>query len=111
MSQYTNTLVNLSYVSGMAILIIGLVDRKMRFMDVSDIQWIILSLVLGIFLPVLLKAFVFTIPPLAGGGDGGGVERLKGSCKYFCLGMYKKPFALISASVAIISFPLEQHLI
>ena len=43
MSKYTNALVNLSYVSGMATLIIGLVDRKMRFMDVSDIQWIILS--------------------------------------------------------------------
>jgi hypothetical protein len=43
----------------MAILIIGLVDRKMRFMDVSDIQWIILSLVLGIFLPILLNALFF----------------------------------------------------
>ncbi|MDA9155509.1 hypothetical protein N9N95_00960 [Methylophilaceae bacterium] len=59
MSKYTNTLVNLSYVLGMAILIIGLVDRKMRFMDVSDIQWIILSLVLGIFLPILLNALFF----------------------------------------------------
>ncbi|XOJ85116.1 hypothetical protein ABXT54_02625 [Methylophilaceae bacterium Uisw_099_01] len=59
MSKYTNALVNLSYVSGMAILIIGLVDRKMRFMDVSDTQWIILSLVLGIFLPILLNALFF----------------------------------------------------
>ena len=59
MSKYTNALVNLSYVSGMTILIIGLVDRKMRFMDVSDIQWIILSLVLGIFLPILLNALFF----------------------------------------------------
>ena len=59
MSKYTNALVNLSYVSGMTILIIGLVDRKMRFMDVSDTQWIILSLVLGIFLPILLNALFF----------------------------------------------------
>jgi hypothetical protein len=43
----------------MAILIIGLVDRKMRLMDVSDAQWIILSLVLGIFFPILLNALFF----------------------------------------------------
>ena len=49
MSKYTNTLVNLSYLFGIAILILGLVDRKMRLMDVSDAQWVILSLVLGIF--------------------------------------------------------------
>ncbi len=59
MSKYTNTLVNLSYLSGMATLIIGLSDRQMRFMDVSDAQWIILSLVLGIFLPILLNALFF----------------------------------------------------
>tara|TARA_B100000767_G_scaffold233731_1_gene226201 strand:+ start:355 stop:522 length:168 start_codon:yes stop_codon:yes gene_type:complete len=43
----------------MATLIIGLSDRQMRFMDVSDAQWIILSLVLGIFLPILLNALFF----------------------------------------------------
>ena len=59
MSKYTNTLVNLSYLFGMAILIIGLVDRKMRLMDVSDAQWVILSLVLGIFFPILLNALFF----------------------------------------------------
>ena len=59
MSKYTNTLVNLSYLFGMAILILGLVDRKMRLMDVSDTQWIILSLVLGIFFPILLNALLF----------------------------------------------------
>ena len=59
MSKYTNALVNLAYVFGMAILIIGLLDRKMRFMDVSDTQWGILSFVLGIFLPMLLNALFF----------------------------------------------------
>ena len=49
MSKYTNTLANLSYLFGMAILILGLVDGKMRLMAVSDVQWVILSLVLGIF--------------------------------------------------------------
>jgi uncharacterized membrane protein len=43
----------------MAILILGLVDRKMRLMDVSDAQWFILSLVLGIFFPILLNALLF----------------------------------------------------
>ena len=59
MSKYTNTRVNLSYLFGMAILILGLVDRKMRLMDVSDAQWFILSLVLGIFFPILLNALLF----------------------------------------------------
>ena len=59
MSKYTNTLVNLSYLFGMAILILGLVDRKIRLMDVSDAQWFILSLVLGIFFPILLNALLF----------------------------------------------------
>ena len=59
MSKYTNTLVNLSYLFGMAILTLGLVDRKMRLMDVSDIQWIILSFVLGIFFPILLNVLFF----------------------------------------------------
>ena len=59
MSKFTNTLVNLSYLFGMAILILGLVDRKMRLMDVSDAQWFILSLVLGIFFPILLNALLF----------------------------------------------------
>ena len=59
MSKYINTLVNLSYLFGMAILILGLVDRKMRLMDVSDAQWFILSLVLGIFFPILLNALLF----------------------------------------------------
>ena len=59
MSKYTNALVNIAYLFGMAILITGLLDRQMRFMDVSDIQWIILSLVLGIFLPILLNALFF----------------------------------------------------
>mgnify|MGYP001284177777 FL=1 len=59
MSKYTNTLVNLSYIFGMVILIIGLVDGKMRLMAVSDAQWIILSLVLGIFFPILLNALLF----------------------------------------------------
>ncbi len=59
MSKYTNALVNLSYLLGMAILIIGLFDRQVRFMDVSDTQWGILSLVLGIFLPILLNALFF----------------------------------------------------
>ena len=59
MSKYTNTLVNLSYIFGMVILIIGLVDRKMRLMAVSDVQWVILSLVLGIFFPILLNALFF----------------------------------------------------
>jgi hypothetical protein len=43
----------------MAILILGLVDRKMRLMDVSDTQWVILSSVLGIFFPILLNALFF----------------------------------------------------
>ena len=59
MSKYTNTLVNLSYLFGMAILILGLVDRKLRLMDVSDAQWVILFLVLGIFFPILLNALFF----------------------------------------------------
>jgi len=59
MSKYTNTLANLSYSFGMAILILGLVDRKLRLMDVSDAQWVILSLVLGIFFPILLNALLF----------------------------------------------------
>ena len=59
MSKYTNTLANLSYLFGMAILILGLVDRKMRLMAVSDVQWVILSLVLGIFFPILLNALLF----------------------------------------------------
>jgi len=59
MSKYTNTLVNLSYLFGMAILTLGLVDRKMRLMDVSEIQWIILSFVLGIFFPILLNVLFF----------------------------------------------------
>ena len=59
MSKYTNTLVNLSYIFGMVILIIGLIDGKMRLMAVSDAQWIILSLVLGIFFPILLNALFF----------------------------------------------------
>ena len=59
MSKYTNALVNLSYLLGMAILIIGLFDRQVRFMDVSDTQWGILSFVLGIFLPILLNALFF----------------------------------------------------
>ncbi len=59
MSKYTNTLVNLSYIFGMAILILGLVDGKMRLMDVSDAQWIILCFVLGIFFPILLNVLFF----------------------------------------------------
>ena len=59
MSKYTNTLVNLSYLFGMAILTLGLVDRKMRLMDVSDTQWIILSFVLDIFFPILLNVLFF----------------------------------------------------
>jgi hypothetical protein len=43
----------------MAILIIGLCDRKMRFMDVSDTQWGILSFVLGVFFPILLNVLFF----------------------------------------------------
>jgi hypothetical protein len=43
----------------MAVLILGLVDRKMRLMAVSDVQWVILSLVLGIFFPILLNALFF----------------------------------------------------
>jgi len=31
----------------------------MRLMDVSDAQWFILSLVLGIFFPILLNALFF----------------------------------------------------
>ena len=59
MSKYTNTLVNLSYLFGMVILTLGLVDRKMRLIDVSDIQCIILSFVLGIFFPILLNVLFF----------------------------------------------------
>ena len=59
MCKYTNTLANLSYLLGMAILILGLVDRKTRLMGVSDVQWVILSLVLGIFFPILLNALFF----------------------------------------------------
>tara|TARA_B100000768_G_C11240407_1_gene359259 strand:- start:53 stop:220 length:168 start_codon:yes stop_codon:yes gene_type:complete len=43
----------------MAILILGLVDGKMRLMDVSDAQWIILCFVLGIFFPILLNVLFF----------------------------------------------------
>ena len=44
MNRFTNTLVNITYCSGIVILIVGLYDNKMRLMNVGDTQWIILSI-------------------------------------------------------------------
>jgi len=52
MNRFTNTLVNVTYCSGIVILIVGLYDNKMRLMNVDDTQWIILSIVLGIIFPL-----------------------------------------------------------
>lgn len=59
MNRFTNTLVNVTYCSGIVILIVGLYDNKMRLMNVDDTQWIILSIVLGIVLPLILNALFF----------------------------------------------------
>ena len=59
MNRFTNTLVNVTYCSGIVILIVGLYDNKMRLMNVDDIQWIILSIVLGIVFPLILNALFF----------------------------------------------------
>ena len=59
MNRFTNTLVNVTYCSGIVILIVGLYDNKMRLMNVDDTQWIILSIVLGIFFPLILNALFF----------------------------------------------------
>jgi len=59
MNRFTNTLVNVTYCSGIVILIVGLYDNKMRLMNVDDTQWIILSIVLGIIFPVILNALFF----------------------------------------------------
>jgi len=59
MIRFTNTLVNITYCSGIVILIVGLYDNKMRLMNVGDTQWIILSIVLGIVFPLILNALFF----------------------------------------------------
>ena len=59
MIRFTNTLVNVTYCSGIVILIVGLYDNKMRLMNVGDTQWIILSIVLGIVFPLILNALFF----------------------------------------------------
>jgi len=59
MNRFTNTLVNVTYSSGIVILIVGLYDNKMRLMNVDDTQWIILSIVLGIVFPLILNALFF----------------------------------------------------
>jgi FlaA1/EpsC-like NDP-sugar epimerase len=59
MNRFTNTLVNITYCSGIVILIVGLYDNKMRLMNVDDTQWIILSIVLGIVFPLILNALFF----------------------------------------------------
>ncbi len=59
MIRFTNTLVNVTYCSGIVILIVGLYDNKMRLMNVDDTQWIILSIVLGIVFPLILNALFF----------------------------------------------------
>jgi FlaA1/EpsC-like NDP-sugar epimerase len=59
MNRFTNTLVNVTYCSGIVILIVGLYDNKMRLMNVDDTQWIILSIVLGIIFPLILNALFF----------------------------------------------------
>jgi FlaA1/EpsC-like NDP-sugar epimerase len=59
MNRFTNTLVNVTYCSGIVILIVGLYDNKMRLMNVGDTQWIILSIVLGIVFPLILNALFF----------------------------------------------------
>lgn len=59
MNRFTNTLVNVTYCSGIVILIVGLYDNKMRLMNVDDTQWVILSIVLGIIFPVILNALFF----------------------------------------------------
>ena len=59
MNRFTNPLVNVTYCSGIAILIVGLYDNKMRLMNVDDTQWIILSIVLGIVFPLILNALFF----------------------------------------------------
>ena len=59
MNRFTNTLVNVTYCSGIVILIVGLYNNKMRLMNVDDTQWIILSIVLGIVFPLILNALFF----------------------------------------------------
>ena len=59
MNRFTNTLVNVTYCSGIVILIVGLYDNKMRLMNVDDTQWVILSIVLGIIFPLILNALFF----------------------------------------------------
>ena len=59
MNRFTNTLVNVTYCSGIVILIVGLYDNKMRLMNVDDTQWSILSIVLGIVFPLILNALFF----------------------------------------------------
>jgi len=59
MNRFTNTLVNVTYCSGIVILIVGLYDNKMRLMNIDDTQWIILSIVLGIVFPLILNALFF----------------------------------------------------
>ena len=59
MNRFMNTLVNVTYCSGIVILIVGLYDNKMRLMNVGDTQWIILSIVLGIVFPLILNALFF----------------------------------------------------
>jgi len=59
MNNYTNTFVNCIYCAGMLVLIIGLYEPKMRLMGVGDIQWVILTIVLGIVFPIILNALFF----------------------------------------------------
>jgi len=59
MNRFTNTLVNVTYCSGIVILIVGLYDNKMRLMNIDDTQWIILSIVLGIIFPLILNVLFF----------------------------------------------------
>ena len=43
----------------MLVLIIGLYEPKMRLMGVGDIQWIILTIVMGVVFPIILNALFF----------------------------------------------------
>jgi len=41
------------------VLIVGLYEPKMRLMGVGDIQWIILTIVLGVAFPIILNVLFF----------------------------------------------------
>jgi len=59
MKTFTNIITNITYVAGITTICIGLIDKKMRLLNVDDTHWIILSFVLGIVFPVILNALFF----------------------------------------------------